>query len=180
MSAVFVFTTYGGPQGQQLTEREAPHAAVRRDRHRGSRRRREPRRLEAPGRRLRHARVRAGRDGPGSGRGRDRRGGGVEHVAVGDEVLGAPARGLGAFAEHTVLKAAETVSKPEEISFADAATIPIAGTTAYDLTHQVELEAGQTLLVLGAGGGVGHMALQIAKVRQFRAIGIASDSKCEL
>src|SRR5690625_7590942 len=76
MSAVFVFTTYGGPQGQQLTEREAPHAAVRRDRHRGSRRRREPRRLEAPGRRLRHARVRAGRDGPGSGRGRDRRGGG--------------------------------------------------------------------------------------------------------
>ena len=105
---------------------------------------------------------------------------GVEHVAVGDEVLGAPARGLGAFAEHTVLKAAETVSKPEEISFADAATIPIAGTTAYDLTHQVELEAGQTLLVLGAGGGVGHMALQIAKVRQFRAIGIASDSKREL
>ena len=105
---------------------------------------------------------------------------GVEHVAVGQEVLGAPARGLGAFAEHTVLKAAETVSKPEEISFADAATIPIAGTTAYDLTHQVELEAGQTLLVLGAGGGVGHMALQIAKVRQFRAIGIASDSKREL
>src|SRR5699024_9309482 len=80
---------------------------------------------------------------------------GVEDFAVGDEVLGAPARGLGAFAEHTVLQASETVAKPEEVSFADAATIPVAGTTAYDLTHQVELEAGQTLLVLGAGGGVG-------------------------
>ena len=180
MSAVFVFTTYGGPQGQQLTEREAPA----------------PRSGEIA------IEVRAAGVNPADWKRREgvfgtrgsvpaamgleaagvvtAVGEGVEHVAVGDEVLGAPARGLGAFAEHTVLKAAETVSKPEEISFADAATIPIAGTTAYDLTHQVELEAGQTLLVLGAGGGVGHMALQIAKVRQFRAIGIASDSKREL
>ena len=104
----------------------------------------------------------------------------MDEFAVGDEVLGAPARGLGAFAEHTVLKASQTVAKPEEISFADAATIPVAGTTAYDLTHQVELEAGQTLLVIGAGGGVGRMALQIAKVHEFGAIGVASESKREL
>src|SRR5699024_6294238 len=107
-------------------------------------------------------------------------GDGVDEFAVGDEVLGAPARGLGAFAEHTVLAASQTVAKPEAISFADAATIPVAGTTAYDLTHQVELEAGQTLLVIGAGGGVGRMALQIAKVHEFRAIGVASESKREL
>ena len=69
------------------------------------------------------------------------------------------------------------MAKPEEISFVDAATIPVAGTTAYDLTHQVEIGAGQILLVLGAGGGVGLMALQIAKVHEFRAIGVASESK---
>ena len=180
MSKVFVFTTYGGPEVQQLTEREAPA----------------PRAGEIA------IEVRAAGVNPADWK---RRGGafgtrgtlpaamgleaagvvtavgeGVDDFAVGDEVLGIPARGLGAFAEHTVLDASQTVAKPEEISFTDAATIPVAGTTAYDLTHQVEIEAGQTLLVLGAGGGVGLMALQIAKVHEFRAIGVASESKRDL
>ena len=180
MSAVFVFTTYGGPEGQQLTEREAPA----------------PRAGELA------IEVRAAgvnpadwkrREGAFGTRGRlpaamgleaagvvTAVGEGVEDFAIGDEVLGAPARGLGAFAEHTVLDASATVAKPEEISFTDAAAIPVAGTTAYDLTHQVEIEAGQTLLVLGAGGGVGRMALQIAKVHELTAIGVASESKREL
>lgn len=177
MSKVFVFTTYGGAEGQQLTEREAPA----------------PRASELA------IEVRAAgvnpadwkrREGAFGTRGRlpaamgleaagvvTAVGEGVEDFAIGDEVLGAPARGLGAFAEHTVLDASASVAKPEEISFVDAATIPVAGTTAYDLTHQVEIGAGQILLVLGAGGGVGLMALQIAKVHEFRAIGVASESK---
>ncbi|MGO1226720.1 MAG: NADP-dependent oxidoreductase [Brachybacterium sp.] len=180
MSKVFVFTTYGGPEGQQLTEREAPA----------------PRAGEIA------IEVRAAgvnpadwkrREGVFGTRGRlpvamgleaagivTAVGEGTRDFAVGDEVLGAPARGLGAFAEHTVLDASATVVKPEEISFTDAAAIPVAGTTAYDLTHQVEIEAGQTLLVLGAGGGVGRMALQIAKVHELKAIGVASESKREL
>ena len=176
MSAVFVFTTYGGPEGQMLTEREPPapgpgeiaievHAAgvnpadwKRREGAFGTR-------GALP--------VAMGLEAAGvvTAVGED-----VEGVAVGDEVLGAPARGLGAFAEHTVLAASRTVAKPAEVSFADAATIPVAGTTAYDLTHQVELEAGQTLLVLGAGGGVGRMALQIAKGHGLRDFGVASES----
>ena len=177
MSAVCVVTAYGGPQGQQLTEREAP----------------------APGPGEIAIEVRAAgvnpadwkrREGAFGTRGRlplamgleasgvvTALGEGVSSFAVGDGVLGAPARGLGAFAEHTVLDASASVAKPEEISFVDAATIPVAGTTAYDLTHQVEIGAGQILLVLGAGGGVGLMALQIAKVHEFRAIGVASESK---
>lgn len=180
MSKVFVFTTYGGAEGQQLTEREAPA----------------PRAGELA------IEVRAAgvnpadwkrREGAFGTRGRlpaamgleaagvvTAVGEGVEDFAIGDEVLGAPARGLGAFAEHTVLDASATVAKPREISFTDAAAIPVAGTTAYDLTHQVEIEAGQTLLVLGAGGGVGRMALQIAKVHELTAIGVASESKREL
>lgn len=180
MSKVLVFSTYGGPEGQQLTDREAPA----------------PRAGEIA------IEVRAAGVNPADVKRREGAfgtrgslpaamgleasgivtavGEGVEGFAVGDEVLGTPARGLGAFAEHTVLDASQSVIKPEEVSFTDAATIPVAGTTAYDLTHQVEIEAGQTLLVLGAGGGVGRMALQIAKVHDLRAIGVASESKREL
>lgn len=180
MSQVFTFTTYGGPEGQQLTEREAPapgpgEIAIE---------------VRAAGVNPADVKRREGAFGTGgslpAAMGLEAAGvvtavgEGVEGFAVGDAVLGAPARGLGAFAEHTVLDAAQTVAKPEEISFADAATLPVAGTTAYDLTHQVELEAGQTLLVLGAGGGVGHMVLQIAKVHELNAIGVASESKREL
>lgn len=104
----------------------------------------------------------------------------VEHVGVGDAVLGLVAQGHGAFAQHTVLDAEQTVKKPEEISFAQAGALPIAGATAYDVTHQIELEPGQTMLILGAGGGVGLMAAQIGKVHEFRVIGVASPSKREL
>ncbi|MBZ2199176.1 NADP-dependent oxidoreductase [Occultella gossypii] len=180
MSKVFVFSTYGGPDGQQFTERE----------------------VLPPGAGEIAIEVRAAGVNPADWKRREGAfgthdplpvamgleasgvvtavGDGVQDFAVGDEVLGTPARGLGAFAEHTVLDAAQTVVKPEEISFTDAATIPVAGTAAYDLTHQVEIEAGQTLLVLGAGGGVGRMVLQIAKVHGFNAIGVASESKREL
>ncbi|GAA2045252.1 NADP-dependent oxidoreductase [Yaniella flava] len=104
----------------------------------------------------------------------------VEQFSVGDEVLGTAGKGHGTFAQHTVLDAHQTVAKPEELSFADAATLPVAGATAYDLTHQIELEPGQTMVILGAGGGVGVMAAQIGNVHQFNVIGIASASKQEL
>lgn len=70
--------------------------------------------------------------------------------------------------------------KPEEISFGDAAAIPVAGATAYDVTRQIKLEAGQSLVILGAGGGVGLMAAQISKIHQFTVLGVASASKKEL
>lgn len=104
----------------------------------------------------------------------------VEAYAVGDEVLGTVAPDEGGFADHTLLRVGDTQPKPEDISFAVAATIPVAGTTAYDLTHDIELEAGQTLLILGAGGGVGQLVAGIGKVHQFKVIGIASESKREL
>lgn len=107
-------------------------------------------------------------------------GDGVEDFAVGDEVLGVVAPRYGGLAEHTVLIASQTVPKPEEIDFVQAAVIPVAGATSYDVTHQVELEPGQSMVVLGAGGGVGLMAAQIGQVHQFKVIGVASDSKQEL
>ncbi|MHB1329743.1 MAG: zinc-binding dehydrogenase, partial [Gemmatimonadales bacterium] len=61
--------------------------------------------------------------------------------------------GHGCFAGHTIVRATVALAKPDEITFADAATIPVAAATSYDGTHQIELRAGQTLLILGIGGG---------------------------
>lgn len=180
MSKVLVFTDYGGPENQELIEREVPQPgpgeiAIE---------------VKAAGVNPADAKMRSGRFG------RKRKlpspmgleasgvvtavGEGVEGFAVGDEVLGNAARGQGTFAEHALLDAAKTVAKPEEVSFVDAAAIPVAGATAYDVTHQVELEPGQTLLILGAGGGVGLMAAQIGAAHQLMVIGVASVAKKEL
>ncbi|ASK65247.1 NADPH:quinone reductase [Brachybacterium avium] len=177
MSAVFVVTAYGGPEGQQLIQREAP--APRSGEIAIS--------VRAAGVNPADAKRREGAFGT-SGRlplamGLEASGvvtavgEGTEGFAVGDAVLGAPARGLGAFAEHTVLDASQSVAKPAEVSFPDAATLPVAGTTAYDLIHQLAPAAGQTVLVLGAGGGVGQMALQVAAAHGLTVIGVASQSK---
>lgn len=104
----------------------------------------------------------------------------VEGYAVGDAVLGPVAPGEGGFADHALLRAADAVHKPDAVSFQVAATIPVAGTAAYDLTHQVELAPGQTMLVLGAGGGVGHLAAAIGGVHGIRVIGVASEARREL
>lgn len=105
---------------------------------------------------------------------------GVEEYAVGDEVLGSPAPGEGGYADHTLIRAGDAVRKPGGVPFPVAATLPVAGTTAYDLTHAVEVEPGQTMLVLGAGGGVGSLAAQIGRARQLQVIGVASMSKREI
>ena len=101
-------------------------------------------------------------------------------IAVGDEVVGLAAKGHGTFAQHTLLNAKETVLKPEELSFAAAAALPVAGATAYDVTHQIELDPGQTMLILGAGGGVGLIAAQVGKVHEFTVIGVASAQKQQI
>ncbi|MFD6729139.1 NADP-dependent oxidoreductase [Corynebacterium xerosis] len=104
-------------------------------------------------------------------------GAGVEEFTVGQEILGPVVPGYGGFAEDTLVAAVDAVVKPEEISFTDAATIPVAAATAYDVTHQIELDPGQVLLIVGAGGGVGLMAAQIGRVHKFTVLGVASEAK---
>lgn len=180
MSKMLVFKEYGGPETQELVEQQTSTPG--------------PGQLlievKAAGVNPADWKIRAGLLGrqwtPPVPMGREASGvvtavgEGVEDFSVGDAVLGLAANGHGTFGEHAVLDAAQTVAKPDEISFVDAAAIPVAGATAYDVTHQIELEAGQTLLILGAGGGVGLMAAQIGKVHEFRVIGIASASEKEL
>jgi NADPH:quinone reductase-like Zn-dependent oxidoreductase len=100
---------------------------------------------------------------------------GVTGFAVGDAVFGNPVGG--GYAEYTLLPVAVTAHKPEAISFTDAAALPVAGATAYDGIRQLDLPAGSTLLVTGAGGGVGVAATQIARAFGVKVIGTASAGK---
>ena len=104
-------------------------------------------------------------------------GGDVEGFAVGDEVFGRAATDSGTWAEYTLLSAAGTAHKPPHVSFNDAATLSIAGATAYDGVTQLELKPGQTLLINGASAGVGVAAAQIARDLGINVIGTASEAK---
>ena len=81
----------------------------------------------------------------------------------------------GAYAQFTIAKENETAIKPKNISFEQAAAVPLAATTAWQaLIDTAGLKAGQTVLIFGGSGGVGHFAIQIAKARGAKVIATAS------
>lgn len=96
-------------------------------------------------------------------------GDGVDGVSLGDAVFGS---GTSAYAEHAVLDAWSAI--PTGLSFEEAAGLPVPVETAQRILDQVGVQAGQTLLVSGATGGVGTAAVQIAVHRGVRVIGTAS------
>lgn len=104
----------------------------------------------------------------------------VDGFSEHDEVFGAVAMNSGAYAEFTLLNAATTAKKPVQVSFTDAATIPVAASTAWDGIAQLGLVEGQTLLINGVGGGVGVIAAQLARDAGVFVVGTASESKREL
>ncbi|MDQ2734181.1 MAG: NADPH:quinone oxidoreductase family protein [Pseudomonadota bacterium] len=107
-------------------------------------------------------------------------GDGVKHLKVGDAV--AAFGGTGGFATHACVNAALVMPLPEGFAFDDAAAFILTyGTTHHALLDRAQLKAGETLLVLGAAGGVGTAAIQIGKIVGARVIAAASsDEKCEL
>ncbi|MGW1182000.1 NADP-dependent oxidoreductase [Streptomyces drozdowiczii] len=100
---------------------------------------------------------------------------GVEGFAPGDEVFGNPL--TGGYAEYTLMPVAVTAHKPAGLSFTDAAVLPVAAATAYDGVRQLAPAPGSTLLITGAGGGVGSAAIQLARHAGARVLGVASDAK---
>jgi NADPH:quinone reductase-like Zn-dependent oxidoreductase len=91
----------------------------------------------------------------------------------GDEVFGVAASG--AYAEFATASEGTIAAKPPGLSHERAAAIPIAGMTAWQaLFDRGGLESGQTVLIAGAAGGVGHLAVQFAKVAGARVIGTGS------
>jgi NADPH:quinone reductase-like Zn-dependent oxidoreductase len=102
----------------------------------------------------------------------------VTRFAVGDEVYGvAP----GSFAEYAVAREDKLARKPANLSFAQAAVVPIsAGTALQALVDVGRLEAGQSLLVVGASGGVGSYAVQLGKAFGAKVTGVSSTAKVDL
>jgi NADPH:quinone reductase-like Zn-dependent oxidoreductase len=91
----------------------------------------------------------------------------------GEEVFGLAASG--AYAEYATAAGATIAKKPPGISHEQAAALPVAGLTAWQaLFDRGALQAGQTALVAGAAGGVGHLATQFAKNAGARVIGTGS------
>ncbi|MFJ4828317.1 NADP-dependent oxidoreductase [Streptomyces sp. NPDC088747] len=181
MPKAYVFTRYGGPETEALVELDRP--------------------TPGPGQVLVAVRAagvnpvdwkqRTGYTRPG-GPGRDlpavfgnevagvieETGADVTGFAAGDEVFGNPV--AGGYAEYALLPVNVTARKPAGLSYQDAAALPVAAATAYDGIHQLALPSGATVLITGAGGGVGVAATQIARALGLRVVGVASDGKKDL
>lgn len=105
---------------------------------------------------------------------------GVQHLKVGQNV--ACLSGTGGFGTHTLAPAALCMPLPDGFGHVDAAAfIMIYATSYHALIDRAALKAGETVLILGAAGGVGTAAIQIAKATGARVIAAAStDEKCAL
>jgi NADPH:quinone reductase-like Zn-dependent oxidoreductase len=107
---------------------------------------------------------------------------GVTRFEVGDAVYGMPRfpHQAGTHAEYVTAPSRHFDHKPESLSHVEAAAMPLTGLTAWQaLIEHAGLAAGQTVLVHAAAGGIGHLAVQIAKSVGARVIGTASAAKHE-
>lgn len=102
---------------------------------------------------------------------------GVAAFQPGDRVFGQflrPPAGLGSYAEYTLASVDGAVAKmPDGLNFEQAAALPVAGTTGWNMVRAANVDMGQTVLVVGATGGVGQAALQFAAAQGAAAIATA-------
>ena len=105
---------------------------------------------------------------------------GVSHLKVGDKVFSLT--GFGGFAEEVEADAKTTLRMPEGMDFITASSVMYAyGTSYHALKNRAELRAGETLLVMGAAGGVGLAAVELGRIMGAKVIAAAStDEKLEL
>ncbi len=101
----------------------------------------------------------------------------VTRFAVGDEVYGF---GTGAFAEYAVARETKLAAKPARLTFEQAAVVPVSAATALQALDLGRLRSGQRVLVIGASGGVGSYAVQLAKALGAEVTGVASTAKLDL
>lgn len=105
---------------------------------------------------------------------------GVTTLRPGDEVFGMPwfPRPASAFAEYVTAPSRQFAPKPAGLTHTEAAALPLAGLTAWQvLVDTARLTEGQRVLIHAAAGGVGHLAVQIAKARGAYVIGTAREAK---
>jgi NADPH:quinone reductase-like Zn-dependent oxidoreductase len=101
----------------------------------------------------------------------------VTRFKAGDEVFGIS---RGSFAEYAAAREDKLAHKPANLSFVQAAVVPISGSTALQTVRAAHVEAGQQVLVIGASGGVGTYAVQLAKASGAQVTGVCSTYKIDL
>lgn len=173
--------SFGGPEVLELAERPAPEPAATEVRVR----------VQAAGVNPVDWKTRSGK-GPAAGFGLpltvgwdvagvvDAVGAGVTRFAVGDPVLGMPwfPRPAGAYAELVTAPSRHFARRPEVLGVVEAGGLPLAGLTAWQcLVDVADVRPGQRVLVHAGAGGVGHLAVQIARARGAHVIATASAAK---
>jgi NADPH2:quinone reductase len=104
----------------------------------------------------------------------------VRGFAEGDEVFGGNPGMVGGWAEFALVTASFAALRPDGVAPESVAVLPVAAGTAFDALVELDLPEGATLLVNGAGGGVGVAAVQLGVARGLRVVGTASPGKHEL
>jgi NADPH:quinone reductase-like Zn-dependent oxidoreductase len=96
-------------------------------------------------------------------------GGGGEGVVV--------ARTTGAYAEYAIAPVEETIAKPKSLTFEQASGMPVAGVAGYRAAEEAKLAPGQRVAIIGAAGGSGEAAVQVAKTHGAKVIAIGHSSQ---
>ncbi|MGX6445704.1 NAD(P)-dependent alcohol dehydrogenase [Neobacillus sp. K501] len=105
----------------------------------------------------------------------------VTKFNVGDQVYAASLAGFGAYAEYKCIQEDGPVTiKPSNITFAEAAAIPIGARTALHFLRKANIQSGQKVLVYGASGSVGSYAVQLAKYFGAHVTGVTSNKNVDL
>jgi len=100
----------------------------------------------------------------------------VTHVKLGDEVYG---QSWGGFADYVAVPADAIALKPSELTFEEAAAMPVSASTALEMIRAGDVRAGQSVMIIGASGGVGMFAVQIAKARGAKVTAVCSTRHVE-
>jgi NADPH:quinone reductase-like Zn-dependent oxidoreductase len=105
----------------------------------------------------------------------------VTRFSAGDQVFGAAQLRLGAYGEYVALPASYTiVPKPSNMSFAEASAVPLGGLNALHFMRRAKIQAGEKVLINGAGGSIGAYAVQIAKSMGAEVTAVDSTFKADI
>ncbi|PFD31238.1 NADPH:quinone reductase [Bacillus cereus] len=102
----------------------------------------------------------------------------VNHFKVGDEIYARPRKDkIGTFTEYIAIHENDIALKPKNLSFEEAASIPLVGLTSYQALHDIiQLQKGQKILIHAGSGGVGTFAIQLAKIMGAHVTTTASEA----
>jgi NADPH:quinone reductase-like Zn-dependent oxidoreductase len=105
----------------------------------------------------------------------------ITHMKPGDAVYGLCPLGSGAFAEYTIVKAHQVAFKPQSWDYACSAVAPLPSMAAWkSLFELLQVKSGERLLIIGAGGAVGGLAVQLAKAEGVFVYGVDTPAKAGL